>query len=275
MLLDAHAHVDKYGGVELDDALREISERGILTVSVSMDPGSYRRSVQIASRSRFIVPTFGVHPWNAHDYVGQLDGLRDLIAQSPMIGEVGLDYHFVDDASLFPKQRRVFEYFLREAVSQNKTVNLHTKGAESDVLAAVQSYRPPRIIIHWYSGPIDILRQLVKLGTYFTVGVEVSYSDAIRQLAREIPDSQLLTETDNPGAIRWLRGVTGMPADLEDVLTGLARVRNSDRDEVAQLVRANFLRLVDEDPHLSRCEEIADWRAAEPGSRGNGRLTRA
>lgn len=264
MLLDAHAHLDKYTEEELDHALQQIEERRILTISVATELDSYRRATEIASRSRLIIPAFGVHPWNAPEYVDRLEELGVPVAESPMIGEIGLDYHSVDDAEQYPAQRLVFDNFLEDAVRQDKTVNLHTKGAETEVLAALRAHRPPRVIVHWYAGPDDVLRELSALGVFFSIGVEVGFSDGIRHIARLIPDELLLTETDGPGAMRWLRNVAGMPADLDEVICGLAEVKGALPADIAALVRGNMLRLVEQDPHLRRCEQIEHWRDGNP-----------
>src|SRR5438874_13193791 len=101
-------------------------------------------------------------------------------------------------------------------------VNLHTKDAEKKILDLLEKYDIQRAIIHWYSRPLDILRAITQFGAYFTVGVEVLYSDAIRARAKEIPDHLLLTETDNPGGLKWLQGVVGMPKELKQVVESMA-----------------------------------------------------
>ena len=113
---------------------------------------------------------------------------------------------------------KVLEYFFAAAREQKKIVNLHTKGGERQILDLLERYDVTRPIIHWYSGPMDILRALVQFGAYFTVGVEVLYSETIQAIAREIPDHLLLTETDNPGGIKWLKGVVGMPSEIKKVI---------------------------------------------------------
>jgi Tat protein secretion system quality control protein TatD with DNase activity len=40
-----------------------------------------------------------------------------------MIGEIGLDYHFVQDTSTYPAQRKVLEFFLDAAREQEKIIN--------------------------------------------------------------------------------------------------------------------------------------------------------
>jgi TatD DNase family protein len=249
MFIDAHVHLDKYDA-ELDSALRQIAAHQILTIAVAMDVPSYKRSLDIAKESELILPTFGIHPRRAPEYANRLSELSELIEQSPAIGEIGLDFHWIDDKSQYPAQRKVLEYFFAAAREQKKIVNLHTKGAEKTILDLLEKYDVRRAIIHWYSGPIDILRAMVEFGAYFTVGVEVIYSAVIKAIANEIPNHLLLTETDNPGGLKWLKGVVGMPEDVQKVVDVLAQVRNSSTELIARIVQTNFLRLIENDPWL-------------------------
>jgi len=50
-----------------------------------------------------------------------------------MLGEIGLNYHFVPEPNDHALQRDVFEYFVRRGVAQNEILNIHSKGAEVDV----------------------------------------------------------------------------------------------------------------------------------------------
>ena len=251
MLIDAHAHLDRYGD-ELESALAEIAKHRIFTISTSMDLPSYERTLEIAKQCKFVLPAFGVHPWNAPAYADRLDELDDAAARSPVLGEIGLDYFFVDDPSQFPAQRKVFEYFLSAAAEQKKIVNLHTKGAEEEVLHLLDRYEIVRAIVHWYSGPLDVFREWVGRGTYFTIGVELLYSEHIQNIARELPMDQLLTETDNPGGPKGLTGTLGMPVLLKQVVRGLAELRGTTVESVIQTVHDNFARLIAPDPWLSK-----------------------
>lgn len=250
MLIDAHAHLDKYGQ-ELEACLHEMEEHQILTIAVAMDLLSYQRSLEIADRCDLVLPTFGVHPKRAPEYAGSLSELSPFIEQSPMIGEIGLDFHWVKDPSQYPPQRKVLEYFLAAAREQEKIVNLHTKGAEKEILNLLERYDIKRPIIHWYSGPLDIFRSLVDYGAYFTVGVEVFSSENIQAIAREVPEGQLLTKTDNPGGLKWLRGVIGLPVVIEKVVQVIAALRQSTTEAIERTVYENFTRLIEDDPWLA------------------------
>ncbi len=255
MLIDAHAHIDKYGE-DLDAALNEITNYRIFTIATAMDLPSYQDLRSIAERCSLVLPTFGIHPKRASEYAKRLGEVSAYIESSPAIGEVGLDFHWVRDSSEFPAQLKVLEYFLAAAREQNKFVNLHTKGGEKKILDLLEHYDLKRAIIHWYSGPLDVLRAMVQFGAYFTVGVEVLYSDAIRLIAKQIPDHLLLTETDNPGGLKWLKGVAGMPKDIEKVLAAIADARSSSPDFITQTVHENFLRMIKDDPWLQDARAI-------------------
>jgi TatD DNase family protein len=253
MLIDAHVHLDKYGDL-LDDALREIEQHRIFTVATAMDVPSYLALQTIAERSELVLPTFGIHPRRAAEYAGRLSEIGRYIETSPAIGEIGLDFHWVKDTSTYGAQRRVLEYFIAAAAEQKKFVNLHTKAGEKEILDLLEKYDVKRAIVHWYSGPMDILQAMIQYGCYFTIGVEVLYSDYIKKIARAIPDHLLLTETDNPGALKWLKKTDeiGMPAAIKAVVNALAELRQSTRDQIESVVQTNFSRLIANDPWIAK-----------------------
>jgi TatD DNase family protein len=250
MYLDAHSHLHLYEDAELGDVLRSVEEHRILTLSVSLDVSSFIRTEQIAAGSALVVPSFGVHPWEAPQVAGSLGDLETHVERSPMIGEIGLDHRFVTDQSQWEPQRVVFEWFLAKAVEEEKLVSVHCVGAEPETADLLAKYGLTRGIIHWYSGPIEVLHQMINSGLMFSVGVEVLHSDHIRSLARAIPANQLLTETDNPGGPREITGQSGYPELIIEVVDELARIRDTTTTEIAATVLSNISKLISEDKYL-------------------------
>ena len=74
---------------------------------------------------------------------------------------------------------------------------------------------------------------MIDFGCYFTIGVEVLYSDYIKKIAKAVPDHLLLTETDNPGALKWLKknDEIGMPKAIIDCRENGGRVAAIDAGE--------------------------------------------
>src|SRR5258708_810398 len=150
MLIDAHVHLDKYGD-RLDDALKEIETEQIFTVATAMDVPSYLELQRIAERSNLVLPTFGIHPRLAAEYANRRPEIGRYFESRPTIGEIGLAFHRVKDASTNPAQKKVLESFIAAAAEQKKFVNLHTKAGEKEILNLLEKYDVRRAIIHWYS----------------------------------------------------------------------------------------------------------------------------
>ena len=242
LLVDAHAHLDRYES-RVSKAIDQIDRHRILTVAVAMDVESYLRTKALAAHCDHIRPMFGIHPWEAPRYSDSLATLDEYLSETPMIGEAGLDFHFVEDTSLYEAQMTVFDYECRWAARLGKPMNLHTKGAEREVLDMLKTHEVKDCIVHWYSGPHDLLDDYLSLGCYFTVGVEVLRSKAIERIAMAIPAERLLIETDNPGGYAWLFGSPGMPVVLLDVLAKVADLRRTEVDELKRRVSENWRRL--------------------------------
>lgn len=265
VFVDAHAHLDQYADEVVDDILLDLERREILTLSPSMDPESFARTQAIARRSPYVIPGFGLHPWKAHELSGLLPELEGLFAAAPFIGEIGLDYRWVEDPSTYPSQRLVYEFQLEVARDHGKMVNIHTAGAERDALEIAKASGIERVIVHWYSGPLDVLDEMIEQGFMFTVGVELLSSSSIRDIALRIPGDQLLTETDNPGGWEWLTGEIGRPSILEKVVATLAELKGLDPSALSDLLVANLWRTVGEDPGYGQ------WTSLIGGGREIGR----
>lgn len=241
MLVDAHTHLDQYKENEIGGVIEEINRNKILTLSNSMDIESYFKNLEISCKSKFIIPSFGIHPWKALDYYNKLDILEEHIYNSKIIGEIGLDFYWTDN-SLENKeaQIKVFEFFLHRAKKEDKFINIHTKGAEKEILESLYKFKIDKAIIHWYSGPFDILYKLIDRGYFFTISSQVIYSDQIKSVAKAIPIEKLLTETDNPGGEEWLSGRRGRPLLIREVLNGLSEIRDYSIEEMEKIIEKNI-----------------------------------
>lgn len=224
MLVDAHAHIDWYTDA-LPEALARIEWHGIVTMSVAMDVPSYRKTKEIARSCSLVIPTCGIHPWEAGRYTDRLHELDDYLRETPVIGEAGLDFRYVKDASLYPGQVKVFEYQCAWAQRLSKPMNLHTRGAEREVLEMLRRYRIVPSIIHWYGGPLELIEAYLAEGCYFTVGVDVLDPRKAPGIAALLPLDRILLETDNPDGYRWLAKEPGMPDLLLEIMEKVAAIR--------------------------------------------------
>jgi TatD DNase family protein len=242
--VDAHSHIDKYTAEDIASVLDEIEHHRIFTLAVSVDPTSYQRTLDMTHGCPYIVPSFGIQPWEAPRFVNDLDALVALTKNSPAIGEIGLDHRFITDPGAHLAQTAVFATMLDCAEADHKLVNIHSAGAEQAVLEMVRTRNLENVIVHWYSGPLETLGALLDCGYHVTVGVAVLYDEHIRAIARYVPDDRLLTETDNPGGERFHTGRTGRPDLITQIETAVAYLRDTDTEELRSVVKRNALRLV-------------------------------
>ena len=244
MLVDAHCHLNMYQyrrfGYYIGQVLERIRRSRILTITNSIDLASYRANVKIADSGPVVYKSFGIHPWNAHRYHYKLEEIAPVIDENRIIGEIGLDYHWVKDRGRYEAQRRVFQFFLKRCAE--KPISVHTKGAENDCLDLLNEYGCEKVLIHWYSGGMETLDSMVDSGFFFTVGPQISISDHIERIARRIPLGRLLTETDNPEGVEWLFGRTGTPEDIKGVLKRLSEVKGRSLTQMENIVQNNSIK---------------------------------
>jgi len=243
MLVDAHVHLDRHGAA-WPTALAELRATRTVALAVSMDVDSYHATRVLCAHDPHLLPSFGIHPWEAPAWAQRLDELAPLAEEALMLGEVGLDTRFVKEREAYRSQEEVFAWFLDAARRTGKLLNLHTSGAEGRVTDLLGRHGIRNALVHWYNGPMGVLDGLVDLGAYFSVGVEVLETERMVRVARRIPLERLLTETDNPGGWKWLTGQAGMPSLLPQVVEELARVRGLATEELAALVEENARRLL-------------------------------
>lgn len=243
MFIDAHNHLDFYGE-RLTVALDMIDKNHIATLGCSMDIESYLFTKELSNDNPYIIPCFGVHPWKAHENYRDLDKFDEYVRRSKMIGEIGLDYHWVLEKEKYPLMVQVFEYFLKKAREYNKITNIHTKGAELEILDYIKKYNLRTPIIHWYSGPIEVLKKLLDYGCYFTISVDIGHSDLTEEMVKILPLNRILTETDGPTALEWINGEYGYPLEVKNIVKQISFIKRLSYEQIKYQVSSNFKTLM-------------------------------
>lgn len=235
MYIDFHNHMDFYEGDKLNEAIREIDKNNIKVISCAMDEKSYKDNLQLGKMTENIIATFGIHPSKVLNINYDLDKFDEYIKESKLIGEVGLDFYWVEDKSNYNKQVEIFRYFLRKAKEYNKYLNIHTKGAEDLIYKLIGEHDvSEQSIIHWYSGDINTLNKLIDAKCYFTMSVDLNYSELSKEILNQIPIKRLLAETDGPTALEWVNGKYGMPSEIINVYKNISELKHIDINELIE-----------------------------------------
>ena len=259
MLVDVHNHFSYYQE-DTDRALKDIRENGVLMVSVSTDFLSYKDTLELAKRSELILPVFGVHPMVANEHLDQLETILKTADEALMLGEIGLDRMWTEDASQYPAQETLLETFLESAQKHDTVMILDVAGAENKVLSMLENYSIRNAIIHDYYGPIDLVEKIIDTNFYFAFDRSYleSYEPEIKgwkerlEIATMIPDDLFLIETDGPN-----KPPRRMPFEaLQIVAERIAELRKTTADEITRQSSKNLLNLIKEDPRLSKYADI-------------------
>lgn len=238
MLVDAHVHLHEFTSGEVE----EFIELGVVMVAVSDDHDSSLRTLELRDLfPEFVKACVGIHPWKIPREglpTSLLDSLLDLVKEADCVGEVGVDLKFVPET--FEAQRKVFKVLAGEAARLGKPVNVHAAGAWREALAVLEELNAPKAVVHWYTGPDELLQLLLKRGYFVSINPAMRIQRKHRNIASRVDLSMVLTESDGPYEYRGLRL---SPKLLPELVEEIANLRGVAPASIASAVEENFYRL--------------------------------
>ncbi len=203
-IFDSHAHYDDEAFDEdRESLLEELPRRGICNVvNCGADLASSRSSIRLAERyPYFFYAAVGIHPECAKDAPEDaMQQLATLVSSKRVvaIGEIGLDYHFEDNA---PRavQKSLFEQQILLAQEYHLPIIVHDRDAHGDTMEILRRLKPSGVV-HCFSGSAEMANEVVRLGMYVGLGGAVTFKNARVpvEVAASIPLERMLMETDCP-----------------------------------------------------------------------------
>jgi TatD DNase family protein len=262
MLIDHHCHLDFPQLVaDREGILARAREAGVgVMVTISTRIRQLPVLLDICAAHDNIYCSVGTHPHNADeercipaDEIVRLAEHPKVVA----IGEAGLDYYYKHSSP--EAQAEGFRTHIEAARRTGLPLEIHTRDADDDTLAILEDEHakggPFSAILHCYTGGPVLAKRAVELGLYvsFTGVVTFKKSQALRDIARDVPLDRLLVETDAPFlAPEPYRGKTNEPAFVVNTAAALAEVKGVSADEFAATTTANFFRLFRKARHPSQ-----------------------
>ncbi|KAB2855510.1 MAG: TatD family deoxyribonuclease [Bauldia sp.] len=275
-LYDAHNHLqDEWLLPHLDQIASDLTKAGIAGAVVNgTTPDDWASVSALASRFPWVVPSYGVHPWDCGNRPSDWQGrLESRLATEPRarVGEIGLDRWILDSAkpddprlaglrrAPLDEQKEVFVWQLELAATHNLAASIHCIDAWGALLDTLrQSRRPERgFLLHAYAGSAELVQPFADLGAYFSFNG--AFLDSKRENQRNtfkaIPPDRLLVETDAPAMplrsawrlynlpARPDTTTVNHPANIAAVYAGLAAFLGLRVDQLAARAEENFTRL--------------------------------
>ena len=246
-LIDAHIHLsdNEYIG-HIDELIIDAKNSGVTAlVSNSMDLQTCQNDIKLSQTYPDIIyPALGIHPWNVNVLKeNELQEIIDFIQNNKgivkAIGEIGLDYKY---ETLWDAQIMVFDKMLRLAEELDLPVIIHSRGTTDKVVEMLPSYDLKKVLLHWFSHPIEALSKALDNGYFITEGPPITYSKGIREVVEKTPLTNLMTETDGP-VTYWKQPYNGQmtkPSYLRNVVEAIAEIKKTSVENVTEQIASNF-----------------------------------
>lgn len=242
-MIDAHCHVDfKEYNKNREEVMQRAQEKLRAIINSGASLGGNRRTLKLQEEyPGFLYATLGFHPHNAaradSKIIDQaMDEIIKNIDNSVALGETGLDFHQLKGEEHKQRQIDLFKRFIDLAVEYDKPLVIHARDGEKTALDMVKN-TVPQVIFHCYGGDAQTASAIVDEGYYISLSTIITFSSHHQDLVREIPLSNILTETDSP----YLSPFKGKnePAYVEEVLKTVAQVKDLPQDEVDKVTQKN------------------------------------
>lgn len=248
-LVDTHAHLDQIEN--LDVILRDASDAGVVAiVAVGEGFDSNQKILGISHQYKSLVyPALGLHPgrlgqMKPSDIERTVHQIEDNIKEAVAIGEVGLDYDKRVRASASKDyQQAVFGDLMELAKKYAKPAIIHSRYAWKDALTVAVQRGVKEAVFHWYTGPSNVLRDILTEGYYISATPASEYHAEHRRAVREAPLPKLLLETDSPVEYGRESRYTSAPRDVRRSLVAASAIKGIEETMVAEQTTENAIRL--------------------------------
>lgn len=253
MLVDSHCHLDRVDLTPYDAdfsrliaATRDAGVDHMLCVSIDLE--SYPQMLALVEAYPDVSVSVGVHPNDFDRREPTVDELVRLAShpKNVAIGETGLDYFRTEGDLTWQRDR--FRVHIRAAREAGKPLIIHTRDARDDTIEILRQEQAAEVggVMHCFTETWDMAQAAMEMGFYISFSGIVTFknAEALRDVARRVPEERLLIETDSPYlAPVPYRGKPNEPRYVAKVAETIAGLRGVETDVIVRQSRENFFRL--------------------------------
>ena len=249
-LIDVHAHLhDEKFGDEQPQLIENAVNAGVKRiVNAATCEKTSQQAVDLAEKFDPCFATAGIHPHDASSFGDKsVARLTELATHKKVlaIGEIGLDFHY--DFSPRNVQENVFETLYSLAAELKMPAIIHVREAFDRFFPIISGLpMPPGVLLHCFSGNIDVARKATDLGFHFSVGGALTFpkSEIAREVFSWLPPDVIHLETDCPYlAPQPKRGKRNEPALIPLIFDFLADLRKVSKESLKKQLMQNAVTL--------------------------------
>jgi TatD DNase family protein len=238
-MIDTHCHIDLYENPF--EIINECEENGIITIGVTNLPSHFALGYPHVANRKRVRLALGLHPLYADHFSKEFHLFVEYLPKTSYVGEIGLDFSRegkeTKDIQLF-----FFKKILEELKGKSKILSIHSRKAEKEILKLLVEYDIKNAIFHWYSGPTNLIQEIVDKGFFFSINPAMIKTKSGQEIISKIPITNLLTESDGPFIEYNNKSVR--PKDVSVVIDYLSKITFRSINEVDDQILRNFKTLI-------------------------------
>jgi len=254
-LVDTHCHIH-FSDYELntEDVIKDAFDSKVTRlIAVGCTLEDSVAAVELAKNHNNIWASTGIHPHEAKRYVNDkhaLSQFRDLVKDVSArrvlvaIGETGLDYHYMHSSKT--DQIEMLKFQLEIGLEYNLPFIFHVREAFDDFWAIIDEYKGVRGVLHSFTSDRRQLDESLSRGLNIGLNGIITFSkdSSLTEVAKHVPLSKLLLETDAPFLTPVpFRGTICQPKHVCVVVEFLSTIRGESQEQIARQTTANAKKL--------------------------------
>lgn len=239
IFVDSHVHLYKFSDSELKIILKD---KKTIFISVAENFETSLKNLSLSFLHENIIPAVGVHPWKVENISKEnLKNFEDLVNKNniKILGEIGLDKKFYPNT--IEKQKEIFEFFLKLAKEYDLSVNLNSVGAWKETLDYILKYDIKRAYFHWYTGPIEILNDIVSHGFFIGINVACLIQNKHKEILDNVNLNNILTESDGPYEYK---SFILHPKKLPELYEFISKMKKIDIEFLSNKIKYNLSKFI-------------------------------
>jgi len=272
--IDIHSHVNfKAFDEDREEVIKRALENDTWIINVGTQVDTSTRAVEMANQYKEgVYAIIGLHPIHTgmsfHDEkelgvggkeftsrgeVFDKESYRELLKDKKVvaIGECGLDYYRLDEASI-EKQKLAFMEQIELANEFNKPLMLHIRhgvnhirnNAYVDALEILKKYSKVKGDVHFFAGTLEDAQAFTDFGFTLSFTGVITFTHDYDEVIKNTPLGMIMSETDSPYvAPTPYRGKRNEPSYVREVVKKIAEIKNLPEQEVAETIIANAKRI--------------------------------
>jgi TatD DNase family protein len=241
--IDTHAHLTSSDVLPRLEGIIERAKKCQIAriINVCTDETSLAAGILLEKKHHWIQNAAATTPHDADRDAFEVFAKAAREKKLVAIGETGLDYYY--HHSKKEAQKKSLVRYLNLATECHLPIIFHCRDAFDDLFAIADAeYSKGRAILHCFTGSYADAKRGLDRGWMISLSGILTFkkSESLREVARAIPLSSILIETDTPYLAPLLqRGKPNEPSFLPEIAECLASIKNVSLEEIADIIWKN------------------------------------